>query len=214
MQVWLILYKYTATIYELYKVGINAFFHGKNFTQTILRVVGLVIPIGILLSQLSTKSELLYAIGLLIMTIYLLWLKPLVMNLVSKKSIILVRFVNNIDVFVLCVIVIKYMINIYYIKNPHIIMLLWFANMIIAGNRGSDIIKLFFENRIMQFIGTISYALYLDHNLAITITGYIIPAQYWGLRIALILFLAFSGAYILHTYIEQPVQKRLMKMLT
>ncbi len=206
MQVWIVMYTYTILVYELEKRN-TGFFKTNNLLHTCLRILGVTLPVCYLLAQTVTRSERMYGIGLVLLTVYVVFLKPIFMGKLSRLPQMIQRGADNADVIILMGVVAKYMMNIYYIKTPHIIMMLWFTCLLAASKHRPFLIRFLFENRLMLFIGTISYALYLDHNLAITLAGYLVSAHLYALRISMIVVVAIGVAYFVHKHIEIPTGK-------
>jgi peptidoglycan/LPS O-acetylase OafA/YrhL len=207
MQVWIVMYVYTLFIYQLQKNTDSIFPRNKKFIMTMLRVICSIVPFGILLTNIQTTSERTYALGLIVLTCYLLWGKRYVLSAITGFPRAVRVCIDNIDTVILLVVLGKYVLNLYFIKDSLIIMCLWFNALLLAGAGKPLILRVFLENRFMNFIGTISFGIYLNHNLAITAIGYIVPPQYSMLRVLCILALSFSTAFLLYQSIEQPIKK-------
>jgi len=78
--------------------------------------------------------------------------------------------------------------------------------LIIAGGRNSTINRLFLSNKVMCFIGAISYPLYLWHWPIYSISKIVnIPYPYWIVSITFIA-ISFLLAYATYRFIEQPIR--------
>lgn len=208
MQFYIFMYIYTIFIYFLHTKNINWQTIKKRWIKVFFSGVGIVVCIGMLLFYLKGLSEDMYILGLLGLTVYLLLVKKYVIEYIARKSIVLSKIINNLDIPILVVILIKYMINLYFIKYPHIVLCVWFVALLIAGFHRPLISRLLFENRIMQFIGMISFGIYLLHPLAIIVAERTIPMQYPWVRVLLIFPLSILGAYVLYRVVEVPTRNR------
>ncbi len=108
---------------------------------------------------------------------------------------------------VLGIVLVKYMINLYFIKDPHIVLTIWFVALLIAGTHRPFLMRILFENRWMQWLGVISFGMYLLHPLAIIVAEKTIPMQYPLLRVTFIFPLTIATAFLLYKVIENPVKK-------
>lgn len=193
MQFYILPYVYTMLVYYL--------FTSKNFIR-VLPGIGVLLCFSLLFYFIDSKSERIYAFFLLAMTVYLLWIKEKIINIFQKRSTVFASILNNLDIPVLIVILVKYMINLYFIKYPHLILTFWFIALLIACFHRPFITRFLFENKYMQFLGTISFGIYLIHPLIILLTERFAPMEYPYFRVLLIFPLTILAAYMLYKMIE------------
>jgi len=210
LQFYIVMYAYTIFIYYFQKIQPDwqtiQWTVKKKHIGLIIAGFGTFVCLLVLLYYLHGSSERVYAAALLLITAYLLWIKAGVMGYMRKFPKILSVLVDNSDLCVLGIILAKYMVNYYFIKNPHIIVCLWFVALLIAGFHRPLISRLLLENRIMRFLGTISFGMYLLHPLAIILAERTIPMQYPFLRVLLIFPVTILASYLFYRVFEKPLR--------
>jgi peptidoglycan/LPS O-acetylase OafA/YrhL len=207
MQFYIVMYTFTIFIYVLHQITAGDIVK-KLTVKKCVYAVGSVLCLILLLFYIHSTSERIYGVALLGITGYLLWIKIPLMESVHKNFPQLTIIIDNLDIVLLGVILIKYMINLYFIQDPHIILTLWFVALLMAGIHRPLLSRLLFENKPMQFLGLISFGMYLTHPLAIIAAERTIPMQLPWVRVALIFPLTIFLSYVLYRYIEEPIRKR------
>jgi len=96
-------------------------------------------------------------------------------------------------------------------KSHSLYATLW-ALMILFMLRGSGIMRRVLDSRLLVFLGTISYSLYLWHRIPIILMHRLTYYRYvdflpHGLKAGIILFTAIGVAYLSYRVIERPVQQ-------
>lgn len=204
-QFYILPYAYTILMYFLF-TRVNKL-QIKNSASVVISGVGALLCFSFLFYYISSNSERIYAFFLIALTFYLMWIKGSVMNLFRRKSTVLSVIVDNADILVLSVILIKYMINVYFVQHPHLILTIWFIALLIACSYRPVFSRVLFENRYIQFLGLISFGIYLLHPLVILFAEIIISMDYPILRLVFIFPVTIALAYTLYRFIELPLRK-------
>lgn len=204
-QFYLLPYVYTILIYALHKDRLNILSSRKrNYFVFMLYLLAIGFCYILFLYYIGNRSEQMYGTILLLISLYLIWMKKIIIRFCEKISRKLFFLVNNFDVVVLFIMLLKYMINLYHINNPHIILTFLFVDLILAGFYRPFIMRILFENRIMQFLGVISFGIYLIHPIVITVVERLVSMEYPLIRLFGIFSLTVICAKILYAKVENP----------
>ncbi len=152
---------------------------------------------------IQTKSERFYITALIVM-LYQILLKTRIIRRVSTTHSSLVPILEHIDVLILFILFYKYILNWYFVKNPHEFMAFWSIALVIASYARPWFLQKLLENRAVVLLGKYSYEIYLTHFFVITAVGYIIPKQGPYIRTLYILPIIAILSYLLRQFVSKP----------
>lgn len=168
----------------------------------IFGIILILCNIGYYLYVLNTRSERVYSLLLLVIIAYKV-LQNYIINgklFIKRKKII--HYVDTLLFLVLIGTYLKYVNNFYYLKNPLEFMGLWTIALLLFCVNRIYIVRLLLENKYIQFLGKISYGIYLSHYLIMTMVGYYIPTQNAFIRTIIIVPTVLFFSYVLERYIS------------
>lgn len=177
----------------------------KLSLRTALEAIGYIGCYIYFLLAIQTRSEQIYITVLLLICLYERFAAVAVSKFIKRWS----GIVDHGIVFVLLVMFFKYILNIYYVKNPQEFMAFWSIAFILISSRRPWVLRKILENRFIVALGTYSYEIYLTHFFVMTAVGYMIPKQGPYIRTVFIIPITLFLSYILHTYISKPALQKI-----
>ncbi len=177
----------------------------KNKRKTL--ALGLLLGFLVFLYGIQTRSEQMYITVAFLLVYWRIFIVEAVIAKARNIHQMLAVCIDHIDVAILFVMLYKYVLNWYFVKNPHEFMAFWSFAIIVAGYARPWVLRKLLENRILTIIGEYSYEVFLSHYMIITAVGYIIPKQGPYVRTLLILPITAIVSYLLRRFVSKPALK-------